>query len=87
MTIDKPTRGNSAEKFVENLFSWLSHKGQSRYDEAVTQLEHALQSAALAECETSQNNDIVATLLHDVGHLLMGEHWQREDFLDKDLKH
>ena len=74
MTIDKPTRGNSAEEFVEDLFSWLSHKGQSRYDEAVTQLEHVLQSAALAECETNQNSDIVAALLHDVGHLLMKEH-------------
>ena len=74
MTIDKPTRCNSAYKFVEDLFSWLNHKRQSRYDEAVIQLEHALQNAVLAECETSQNNDIVAALLHDVGHLLMGEH-------------
>ena len=74
MTIDKPARGNSAEKFVENLFSWLSHKGQSRYDEAVTQLEHALQSAALAEREPAQNADIAAALLHDVSHLLMEEH-------------
>jgi len=87
MTIDKPAWGNSAEQFIDNLFSWLSHEGQSRYDEAVTQLEHALQGAALAECETSQNNDIAAALLHDVGHLLMKEHWQREDFLDKDLNH
>ena len=87
MTIDKPASGNSAEQFIDNLFSWLSHEGQSRYDEAVTQLEHALQGAALAECETSQNSDIAAALLHDVGHLLMKEHWQREYFLDKDLKH
>ena len=87
MAIDKPARGNSADSFVEDLFSWLSHEGQARYDEAVTLLEHALQSVALAERETSQNSDIVAALLHDVGHLLMKEHWQREDFLDKDLKH
>ena len=87
MAIDKPARKNSADPFVEDLFSWLSHEGQSRYDEVVTQLEHALQSVALAERETSQNSDIVAALLHDVGHLLMKEHWQREDFLDKDFKH
>ena len=87
MTIDKPARGNSAEEFVEDLFSWLNHKGPSRYDGTVTQLEHLLQSAALAECETNQNSDIVAALLHDVGHLLMEKHWQHEDFLDKDLKH
>ena len=87
MTIDKPAWGNSAEQFIDNLFSWLSHEGQSSYDEAVTQLEHAVQGAALAECETSQNSDIAAALLHDVGHLLMEEHWKREVFLDKDLKH
>ena len=87
MAIDKPARGNSADSFVEDLFSWLSHEGQARYDEAVTLLEHALQNVALAERETSQNSDIVAALLHDVGHLLMKEHWQREDFLDKDLNH
>lgn len=87
MTIDRPAWDNSAEQFIDNLFSWLSHEGQSRYDEAVTQLEHALQGAALAECETGQNADIAAALLHDVGHLLMKEHWQRKDFLDKDLKH
>ena len=87
MTIDKPAKGNSAEKFVEDLFSWLSHKGQSSYGEEVTQLKHALQSAVLAECETSQNSDIIAALLHDVGHLLMKKYWQRENFLGKDLKH
>ena len=87
MTIDKPAWGNSAEQFIDNLFSWLSHEGQARYDEAVTLLEHALQSAALAECETGQNADIAAALLYDVGHLLLKEHWQREDFLDKDFKH
>ena len=87
MTIDKPAWSSSAEQFIDNLFSWLSHEGQARYDEEVTQLEHTLQSAALAECETGQNADIAAALLHDVGHLLMKEHWQREDFLDKDLKH
>ena len=47
MTIDRPAWDNSAEQFIDNLFSWLSHEGQSRYDEAVTQLEHALQGAAL----------------------------------------
>jgi predicted HD phosphohydrolase len=55
MAIDKPARKNSADPFVEDLFSWLSHEGQARYDEEVTQLEHALQGAALAECATSQN--------------------------------
>ena len=62
MTIDRPARGNSADSFVEDLFSWLSHEGQARYDEEVTQLEHTLQSAALAECETGQNADRSCTV-------------------------
>jgi phosphonate degradation associated HDIG domain protein len=36
----------------------------------VTQLEHALQSAALAEAEGADDELVTAALLHDLGHLL-----------------
>jgi phosphonate degradation associated HDIG domain protein len=36
----------------------------------VTQLEHALQSAALAEAEQASPTLVAAALLHDIGHLL-----------------
>ncbi len=46
-------------------------KGDSEYGgEAVTQQEHALQCAALAEQDGASPSLIVAALLHDVGHLL-----------------
>jgi len=46
-------------------------KGDSEYGgEAVTQREHALQCADLAEQEQAAASLIVAALLHDVGHLL-----------------
>lgn len=46
-------------------------RGQSNYgQEAVTQLEHALQAAMFAEREQAPPALIVAALLHDVGHLL-----------------
>lgn len=40
------------------------------YDESLSQLDHALQSAALAEEDGADDELVVAALLHDVGHLL-----------------
>lgn len=46
-------------------------KGQ-RYDrEAITQLQHALQTAAWAEREGDRDALVIASLLHDIGHLLV----------------
>jgi len=46
-------------------------KGGEQYSgEPVTQLEHALQSAELAEVEGADDALITAALLHDLGHLL-----------------
>jgi phosphonate degradation associated HDIG domain protein len=45
--------------------------GQTQYaGEPVTQLEHALQTAALAERENAPPALIAASLLHDLGHML-----------------
>jgi phosphonate degradation associated HDIG domain protein len=40
------------------------------YDESLSQIDHALQSAALAEQDGADDELVVAALLHDVGHLL-----------------
>ncbi|MFM7320023.1 MAG: phosphonate degradation HD-domain oxygenase [Armatimonadota bacterium] len=50
--------------------------------EAVTQLEHALQAAALAEQEGAPDELVVAALLHDIGHLL---HGLGEDIADRGI--
>lgn len=48
-----------------------AERGAAEYHgEAVTQLEHALQTALLAERANADPQLIVAALLHDVGHLL-----------------
>ena len=47
-----------------------THGRGERYDEEVTQLDHALQTAALAVSEDADDELVVAALLHDVGHLL-----------------
>lgn len=40
------------------------------FGEPVTQLEHALQCAGLAERAGADNDTVVAAFLHDIGHLL-----------------
>ena len=52
---------------IEELFA---RYGGESYGEGVTQLEHALQTAALAEAEGADDSLVVAALLHDVGHFL-----------------
>lgn len=56
---------------VTEIVDLLSTRGQSQYGgEAVSQLEHALQCAQLAEQAGESAHNIVAALLHDLGHLL-----------------
>ena len=53
---------------IEHLFA---KRGGDRYaGESVTQLEHALQSAMLAEDGGADDELVTAALLHDLGHLL-----------------
>jgi phosphonate degradation associated HDIG domain protein len=56
---------------VKEVLELFARSGGSQYGgEAVTQLEHALQCAMLAEQEGASASLITAALLHDVGHLL-----------------
>lgn len=58
-------------KDIEHL---LLFRGNSQYGmEAVSQLEHALQCAELAEIHHETPETIAACLLHDLGHLLAAE--------------
>ena len=53
---------------IECLFA---QRGGEQYSgEPVTQLQHALQTAARAEAEGASNALVTAALLHDLGHLL-----------------
>lgn len=58
---------------ITNIEHLLLTRGHARYDgEPVTQLEHALQSAHLAEQAGADSALIASALLHDLGHLLHG---------------
>ena len=59
---------------TDTVFDLMSSRGTGRYGlSAVTQLEHALQSAALAQQRQLGDALVIAALLHDVGHLVVGE--------------
>lgn len=77
----------SSEEQVDGLFSYMKKKGQTFYDEVVTQLEHALQCAALAQNNNASPTVITGALLHDIGHFVLDEHNADIAFLDIDLNH
>jgi [1-hydroxy-2-(trimethylamino)ethyl]phosphonate dioxygenase len=61
-------------KVVEEIMDLFAKKGAAAYHgEDVSQEEHALQAAELAEREGAPDRMVVAALLHDIGHLLDGQ--------------
>ena len=72
---------------VAVLFNYMEIRGQSFYDEAVTQLEHALQCVALATHNDASPTLITSALLHDIGHFILDEHNADVVFLNTDLNH
>lgn len=65
---------------IDGLYS--DRGGSEYHGESVTQLEHALQSAWLAEKHGQPARVIAAALLHDIGHLL---HRHGQDSLDRSI--
>ncbi len=56
---------------TSDLIQLFDQRGSQQYGrETVSQLEHALQCAQLAEHAGETDETIVAALLHDVGHLI-----------------
>ncbi|MEA5465798.1 phosphonate degradation HD-domain oxygenase [Leptothoe sp. PORK10 BA2] len=56
---------------LTEIIDLYRNRGQSQYGgEAVSQLEHALQCATLAEEAGKSSSLIAASLLHDLGHLV-----------------
>ena len=58
---------------IDQIFDLINNHGGSLYfGEAVTEAEHALQAAYLAEQAGADANLIAGALLHDIGHLMHG---------------
>ena len=57
---------------ISQIKDFFKQRGHQAYGEGVTELQHALQAAHLAELDNAPDHLIVAALLHDIGHLLHG---------------
>lgn len=75
-------RSSSPEAFVGAIFALFDRLGSHHYGEAVTQLDHALQTAHHARAAGEPDALVAAALLHDIGHLLQK---QGEDAADRGI--
>ena len=66
---------------------FASPAARRMYDEAVTELEHALQTAALAQADGAADHLVAAALLHDVGHLVSDDNVTLDEDLAEDFHH
>lgn len=57
---------NETIHHIHNIYSQF---GNSKYDELISQTEHATQCAALAKASGASPELTIAALLHDIGHL------------------
>ena len=70
-SIGTPRERLMSDVMVDEIVRLFQSRGDAAYvGEAVSQTEHALQSAQLAEAEGAPDSLVVAALLHDVGHIL-----------------
>ncbi|KAF1050784.1 MAG: hypothetical protein GAK43_02682 [Stenotrophomonas maltophilia] len=60
---------HSRHPFIDEIAERFAAFGEEPYGEAISQLQHALQCATLAERGGCADSLIAAALLHDIGHL------------------
>jgi predicted HD phosphohydrolase len=71
MAVTQPLDEAKARDIVKTLFSFIEAQGQGDYiGEAVSQLAHSLQAAALAKEAGSDDDTVLGALLHDVGRFI-----------------
>ncbi|HZZ70354.1 MAG TPA: HD domain-containing protein [Phenylobacterium sp.] len=58
---------------LEDIERLYAERGGRAYGEGVSQIEHALQCASLAQASGAPDSLIAAALLHDIGHILEDE--------------
>ena len=70
--------------YVINLYLGYGH---TKYDDNCTQLEHAFAVMKIAKDNNCSEKFQLSCFLHDIGHLLLDENNDNNDFLVNDLKH
>ncbi|HLK27160.1 MAG TPA: HD domain-containing protein [Puia sp.] len=64
-----------AQKIAEEIMSFYEHHGGEEYaGEKITQLEHMVQAAQLAEEQGYDEEIVLAAFLHDIGHICETQH-------------
>jgi phosphonate degradation associated HDIG domain protein len=63
---------DDADPIATIMHLFAVHGHAAYFGEGVSELEHALQAAHLAEASGARPELVVAALLHDIGHLLHG---------------
>ena len=79
------TTADAALAGIEELFALFDARGDEHFGEDVSQVAHALQSAALARRDGATDELVAAALLHDVGHLVAdacSAGWRRDVDVD-----
>ncbi|MEL6589035.1 MAG: HD domain-containing protein [Bacteroidota bacterium] len=59
----------SAKEIVAEIFTLFDRYGDESYGEGLSQKEHMIQAAMLAQEENQDPEVVIAALLHDIGHL------------------
>lgn len=72
---------------TEAIVDLYRRLGGEKYSEAISQTEHAVQCAWLAEEEGAESHLVLAALLHDIGHLVDLETHGGRLVLDQDTRH
>jgi predicted HD phosphohydrolase len=73
---------------LDEVLALYERWGTEHYDEALSQLDHAVQVAAWAVHEGDDEDAVAAGLLHDVGHLLVMEaRATGAPVTDEDMRH
>ena len=77
----------NVNEIISEIEAIYSRWGTSKYDEQVSQIEHAVQCAEFARLAEADDELIVATLLHDIGHLLELERREGNAVLTENDEH
>lgn len=73
---------------IQTIVSTFARRGDEKYaDEGVTQLQHALQCADLAQDADAPATLIAAALLHDIGHIIGSDDLPPDCSVDLDDRH
>lgn len=68
---DMSSQEVDARTTVQKLFKFIERQGQGDYlGEAVSQMQHSIQAATLAQNAGADDDTIIGALLHDVGRFI-----------------